>query len=233
MIGKIEEAVDAFVKEIDRGPFKELGKSEERKSSNLTKNSDETIYQLAVRQAWLDMCRTAGGISEGARNEVLKKIGEQLEAYFNDEAKDKNGFDNWHKDKVKPINGLSCGQLQKIINMAFKYLYCCEDFRADYNKYFQHCHMPLDSYTLNWVRERTAIKKTNKWSKLNEEEYLHIVKCISKVLNEESPLVKEFTVWPEERRKQDEKELEAMVERCIKDGVTKEAIEKIVQNNMK
>lgn len=50
---------------------------------------------------------------------------------------------------------ITYGQAQKIINMAFKYLYCL------YYKYgelkeeqFADCHMPLDSFSLEWFKRK-------------------------------------------------------------------------------
>ena len=41
------------------------------------------------------------------------------------------------------------GKAQKIVNMTFKYLYCYSD-APDYYERFEPCHMPLDSYILDW-----------------------------------------------------------------------------------
>ena len=44
------------------------------------------------------------------------------------------------------------GKAQKIVNMTFKYLYCYPDAPKYYER-FKPCHMPLDSYILDWFFE--------------------------------------------------------------------------------
>lgn len=115
------------------------------------------------------------------------------------------------------------GKAQKVINMAFKYFYCCQD--ADEHKHaFQYCHMPLDSLTLEWVYRK--VKPTNgkkytrnnipAWSKLcydsskesaSKLSYKSIQEDIRKHFesrNKESsdeykltPLTAEFVIWPQ------------------------------------
>ena len=46
---------------------------------------------------------------------------------------------------------------KKIINMAFKYLYCICDRCGGgekYKKKFDKCHMPLDSFSLEWFKRK-------------------------------------------------------------------------------
>lgn len=62
------------------------------------------------------------------------------------------------------------GKAQKIINMTFKYLYCFYHTKKEYEAHFNYCHMPLDSYTLEWFKRTTSmkltIKKMESWSKV-------------------------------------------------------------------
>ena len=93
---------------------------------------------------------------------LLKKINNWLDdsrTDFSEEA-----FDAWHSAACKEVlevlqdyytnnNGteVEYGKSQKIVNMTMKGLYCLKD--ADQkNSYFEHCHIPLDSFTLEWFK---------------------------------------------------------------------------------
>lgn len=112
------------------------------------------------------------------------------------------------------------GQAQKVINMAFKYLYCL-DTKKEYKDIFDKCHVPLDSFTLAWYK-RNILKKTDakdyqiksedSWSKLSKEKYTHIQELIKTRVGEglkikingnelylpQTPLEFEFIIWQEE-----------------------------------
>ena len=67
-------------------------------------------------------------------------------------------FDEIHKkicvnliEKCEERISMTYGQAQKIINMAFKYLYCCRHDSAMEER-FKACHMPLDSFSLEWFK---------------------------------------------------------------------------------
>ena len=69
-------------------------------------------------------------------------------------------FDEIHKkicvnliEKCKERTNMTYGQAQKIINMAFKYLYCCKHDSAMEER-FKACHMPLDSFSLEWFKRK-------------------------------------------------------------------------------
>ena len=82
-------------------------------------------------------------------------------------SQDKDTFDNHHFIMCKKLIlgfadknvTITYGQAQKIINMAFKYLFCLNTDK-DYEKRFQYCHMPLDSFSLEWIN-RCFIKETD------------------------------------------------------------------------
>lgn len=62
----------------------------------------------------------------------------------------------------KYLGGLKYGKAQKIVNMTFKNAYCLQhnEIKEDqFEKYFEYCHMPLDSITLEWF------KRTQTWLK--------------------------------------------------------------------
>lgn len=112
----------------------------------------------------------------------------------------------WH-DEFKQSYPLiaTYGKAQKIINMSFKYLFCCDDapgmiINSHYEKHFRYCHMPLDSYTLEWYKQKNNYKQKNyTWSKMEKDEYSEIQNGIRNNLNSsvDTPLETEFKVWPE------------------------------------
>lgn len=111
-------------------------------------------------------------------------------------------FDRWHNDacisalmslnqyyKVPKGKSVRYGKAQKIVNMTFKYLFCLfysdsvdgklnREEQHKYHVLFRRCHMPLDSFIIEWIyRETRKIKdlsfiKDNcpSWSNLNYEE---------------------------------------------------------------
>lgn len=59
------------------------------------------------------------------------------------------------------------GHAQKIVNMAFKYLYCCHGAEKYEDTVFSHCHMPLDRNTIADYRKYITKEDTIPvWSKL-------------------------------------------------------------------
>lgn len=110
------------------------------------------------------------------------------------EFKNKESFDDWHKDMCNKFleviganyrGGLKYGKAQKIVNMTFKNAYCLKNEEnskfTNCDKYYEHCHMPLDSVTLEWFkRTQVYMKEKNEdylrttripsWSKQNYEE---------------------------------------------------------------
>jgi hypothetical protein len=156
-------------------------------------NEDNIIYK-AVKWGYDDACRTMSGIGDLTedRNELLKTIAEGIKKYLADESvlkgapQNKDKFDTEHEticeiwtdakifkdSKYKDI--ATYGKAQKIVNMAFKYLYCCVG-DGNYEDYFKYCHVPLDSITLEWFCRLAADKKKNitknrilSWSKIEK-----------------------------------------------------------------
>ena len=96
-----------------------------------------------------------------------------IDYFFKDPVKLKSqkDFDDWHKEMCEEFlaviepkyqGGLKYGKAQKIVNMTFKNAYCLQhnEIKEDqFEKYFEHCHMPLDSITLEWF------KRTQTWLK--------------------------------------------------------------------
>lgn len=157
---------------------------------------------------------------ETVRDYILQPPNEENQDSFDE--KHKEWCEEFRKGCKKAGFNATVGKAQKVINMAFKYFYCCQD--ADEHKHaFQYCHMPLDSLTLEWVYR--TMKPTNgkkytrekipAWSKLcyeSEESasklsYKSIQKDIrehfesrNKKSNDEykwTPLTAEFVIWPQ------------------------------------
>ena len=180
--------------------------------------------------------RTVTGIGKlGKKNgqtfdEVLEKFAEELIVHLKgiEKIKNQNEFDKKHKalcdlflekfenkdcnKKNKII--LQFGKAQKVVNIFFKYLYCLYGGKK-FNNVYEYCHMPLDSYILNWVRyvvcdeieDSKEIKKVINdisWSNLDYEQYIEIQKIIRVFLEKQNewpkiPFYAEFYIWPEEQ----------------------------------
>ena len=100
----------------------------------------------------------------------------------------KDEFDAWHKKTCDWIIGFlkeyyvpedcTYGKAQKIVNMSFKNLYALcskKNIEEQYSRHFEYCHVPLDSFTLEWfqrqcVQRTTKIKKgrISNWSAIRE-----------------------------------------------------------------
>jgi hypothetical protein len=151
-------------------------------------------------------------------------------SYFNGPARDQPAFDIWHHDMCElfldyfenDFVDLQYGKAQKIVNMTFKNIYCLQG--ADQNeKFFTHCHMPLDSFTLEWfyrvgqaskakINGSKVARKYPSWSKLkysggynnNNRTYLYMDiqefirgHVAQKHSNNCTPLQAEFLIWPQ------------------------------------
>lgn len=83
--------------------------------------------------------------------------------------KNESDFDKWHHDACQCFlnvlkdyyEGIRYGKAQKIVNMMFKHLYCLDGVNSangakNYDGYFEFCHMPLDSFTIEWFVRNVA-----------------------------------------------------------------------------
>ena len=122
------------------------------------KADDIELFKNAVWQGYLDTKRTCQAISKNKRtdknNKAFLNLAKAIQAYFNNEDA---GFEHkdWCEAFIKNINkeygySMRDGQAQKVVNTAFKYLYCCDNIDEKTRKRFLKCHMPLDQYTLYW-----------------------------------------------------------------------------------
>lgn len=167
---EIEKEVTEFVKTINRGPLKEYFP---KKKEDIDWDKDK-IYVEALYQGYLDACRTfewSEKVKKDYPNEKEKRgyiegefklgIACKIREYLNNSKA--CSFDVFHGELCENLKecfreketNITYGQAQKIINMAFKYLYCL------YYKYgelkeeqFADCHMPLDSFSLEWFKRK-------------------------------------------------------------------------------
>lgn len=209
------------------------------------------VYTAAVHLGYLDMCRTCHGIgakvSDAQRKASFKTLGEEIKGLLSDSSIDsQEAFDAKHKvlcnkymDLLKKYGyAIKYGQAQKVVNMALKYLFCCEDADLDI---FQYCHMPLDGLILNWCKKEFKISVNSDkdaWSKLSKEKYTDITKAIfcklksssdvkysiggEKTILPKIPLEAELVIWREEARKKTTKELLKQLGKSCKDDYFKD-----------
>lgn len=189
---------------------------------------DDSGIKESLKRALNDFTPRTEEIKEKiTRDEMLEKLEEcgflaAFEKYFEDSAKSRNDFDDWHHEMCEKFRAcfndnfenLQYGKAQKIVNMTFKNIYCLNGAESK-EAYFEHCHMPLDSLTLEWFY-RTANRKKKytrdkipAWSKLcykSEESapklsYESIQEDIRKHFenskSEWTPLTAEFVIWPQ------------------------------------
>lgn len=99
------------------------------------------------------------------------------------------------------------GKAQKIVNMTFKYLMLFDNAQ-DYEDVFSKCHMPIDSYIIDYFNtvDNLGIKKS--WSNFEEDDYTPLQEHIKTYCKTEVataggikligyPLYDEFTIWHE------------------------------------
>lgn len=175
------------------------------------------ILEYAVNKAYIDMQpRTIKGHEIIKTAKLRNDLADRFCKYFNDPAPSTEyDFDKIHSDfcdffltelnKIFASTPQAFGKAQKVINMAFKYLYCFDD-APSYPDHFKHCHMPIDSYTLNWCFDNKLYKKSNipNWSTLNKRDYYDLCDKIRNKLAPQSPLIEEFDIWPKEKAKANE-----------------------------
>lgn len=230
----------------------------------------EEAVHWAVEKAYGDAKRTMIGIGkfESEKGKALEGMEGAFINYFNNEKVigKPDAFDDkvhgelckcWtSKFKGEDANLATYGKAQKIVNMTFKYMYCwyykhsSEGEWKEDKKKFQFCHMTLDSYTLNWIYDRTckekrkniSFTKSVKWSSLESvEDYLGIEKlakeAINKVFGEKMPAIEaEFLIWDYEmiREKTDEwvKAMGKYVEEnnLYPNGMVKDSLDKTLKD---
>ena len=177
----------------------------------------------AVKKAYGAMSpRTLGrGRLPGARihapalTSVLSTLANDFVDYFSKPApKTQADFDDWHNtvcDKfLTNYNALlsssgytrtaKYGKAQKIVNIAFKYLYLFCDIVPGNPGHFTFCHFAIDNYTLRWYNKyNIGASYTKSWSNMSEKEYFRIQSeifaHIRKTTSGITPFLAEFEIW--------------------------------------
>ena len=159
--------------------------------------NDIELFKNAVWQGYLDASRTFHGIEGTDKNQgAFLKLAKSIQAYFNDDKPfDHNSWCNSFIADIEKYNHYNAryGQAQKVVNMAFKYLYCCDNIDEQTRIKFDPCHMPLDQYTLAWyfLQGRNLFLE---WSYLNQEQYETISTDIRTILGNDT-LRAELVIW--------------------------------------
>ena len=177
---KLEEEIDAFKRGVyykNSNIFNEKTTIKALKEHASNENVGLKDIHPAVRLAYLDAKRTMSGIKETDRDNALRDIETALWKFFIEKPVQKSApdFDKEHDklckiwcESIKNKEIGTYGKAQKIVNMSFKYLFCCKD-ADDYKEYFKFCHMPLDSFTLEWFKREYSSDASNiEWYE-NEE----------------------------------------------------------------
>ena len=144
-----------------------------------------------------------------------KSFLDKIKDWFNETNIDQDTYDKWHKEccdkilrcfKVYYDKGVTYGKAQKIVNMTMKGIYCL-DGAENYEDWFKHCHMALDSIILEWFKRDVKRIGDEKWSNLDKnkyEEYLEEIRnhfgVSKKILNTFdinglTPFQAEFYIW--------------------------------------
>ena len=159
---EIEKEIAEFVDTIKKDPFKCYFQN---KGNEKVKWEEDKVYVDALYQGYLDACRTFKWEKDGKDNKKYirgifeeKEIVGDMKNYLS--VGKIESFDEIHKkicvnliEKCEERISMTYGQAQKIINMAFKYLYCCRHDSAMEER-FKACHMPLDSFSLEWFKRK-------------------------------------------------------------------------------
>lgn len=196
-------------------------------------NQDDVLW--AIQRAYQDMQpRTIKGHTSDIKEECCRDFLDK----FNDIIEKGLCFEEIHKKLCDAFLNLLNGRLrnkglveqkygkaQKVVNMTFKYLYCFAE-NDDIIQYLQQAQMPLDSLTLKWYESFSGEHFV--WSNLNEADYRHIVGRIKTKLNNKDakyddvllpnqPLMADFIIWAEEKRKKQLKDLKAALKSAASD----------------
>ena len=208
--------------------FKNEIKNEYFRNASTLDVDNKEIFKLALNLGYRDAQRTFIKINEkvwskdGAKDKFYNKFSVELQKLFKNKTffSPEPLFDDFIKFFQSRGYAVTYGQAQKVINMAFKYLYCL-DTKKEYKHIFDKCHIPLDSFTLAWYKrnilrrtddKKYQIKSDDSWSKLSREKYTNIQELINsrvskglkiKINGNDLPLPKiplefEFIIWQEE-----------------------------------
>ena len=179
-----------------------------------------------IERAYRDMqprtfkkLRDDAKIDAMAKKFILIDLANQFVDYFKAPAPATQAkFDKWHEETCKwfidefnnrvmrpsGYKGIEYGKAQKIVNIAFKYLYLFCDIEPGNPGHFTFCHFAIDNYTLKWYNGLPGYPKCSarNWSDMIYDEYIEIQKniraYISKNIPDKTPFEAEFEIWSEE-----------------------------------
>ena len=144
------------------------------------KRSEDYYYGMrkAFDDAFNQYARRSKLSYASNKDELIKPILECIFNYLNSNDKCFNQcFFDCIQKSMQIMNNQRFGLAQKFVNMSFKYMMCFSDSKEISNK-FKDCHLPLDKYTINWVRSfgnKEINKKLNTiknaWANIDEDLY--------------------------------------------------------------
>ncbi len=209
--------------------FKEDIKNEYFNSTTTLNVDNVKIFEHALKLGYRDAQRTFHKINEKvwstskAQDKFYSEFSSKLQEIFKYEIifSPEALFDKFIEFFHNHGYTVTYGQAQKVINMAFKYLYCLDNREEYKENIFDKCHIPLDSFTLAWYKrnilrrtddKKYQIKSDDSWSKLSREKYTNIQELINSRVSEglkikingndlplpKIPLEFEFIIWQEE-----------------------------------
>ena len=130
---------------------------------------DQTGMEAAIERATVDLMArtlTPTGTEEKFSENVIEPLRKKLEEWFipRDQITAEL-YDQWHTEACNVVldilrqhyyndkshNPVQYGKAQKIVNMTMKTLYCLQG-SEEYEDHFDHCHLALDSFTLEWFK---------------------------------------------------------------------------------
>jgi hypothetical protein len=175
----------------------------------LSKETGIEVYVQAIYMGYLDASRTFNGQRKVRKeDDEVKNIAKSMKKFVDGSS---DNFDDTFYGACKELCDtyeMKFGQAQKIMNMAFKYLFCIADNEM-IKKRFNMCHMPLDGIMLEWVHrnikdeEKKKLQKVDAWSEMaegSEDEpctYRYYKKYIDIYCqeNKTTPLLLDFENW--------------------------------------
>lgn len=233
---EVKREKDNFRRDSKLGNYTDFENNDKRKKA-ICEAVDKARKDLMVRTLTLKPQKSTNKnepsdkLKEKIKEDIITCLYNEIDDYFNEPVREKpDEFDEWHnyvclivEDKLKEYyNGVHYGKAQKLVNMTFKYMYCY-DFTnnyKDYEKYFLNCHMPLDSFTLEWFKREANRKshtvmadKIPSWSNMQYDVYSgkiydingkyiynffvdEIRKLIVELGSNLTPFQAEFIIWP-------------------------------------
>lgn len=143
-----------------------------------------------------DIQRHLSGIGkhDEEKKQIFEDLSEKILILFSKSPLDKESFDSWHYDTCESIissfeplinNKMTYGKAQKLLNITLKHTLCFND-ASDKNEWFKWCHIPIDSYVIEWYQNNVENIKITEWTKMNYEEYIKIQNKIREYLSSEN-----------------------------------------------